>query len=189
MIEYVETLPESTATAGVEVAEDEIFAELESGLGEGGGAPPPEPPGPPPIEPPIEPPGAPPAEPPAGPPGQPPPPGGGSIAEAKEIAQPIINQAKNLKCDVCAEQLAEQFDAAGYSGEYRNAQAINYLYMSSDFAPPGQPITLTGFHQGVVLNIDGELWAFDNFVNGMPLSEWEAGFYARYGITWSWVMW
>jgi RHS repeat-associated protein len=65
LIEYVETLPESTATAGVEVAEDEIFAELESGLGEGG-APPAEPP----IEPPTpEPPPEPTPEPAPRPPG------------------------------------------------------------------------------------------------------------------------
>ena len=62
-------------------------------------------------------------------------------------------------------------------------------YIISDFAPTGEAISETGFHQAVALDINGEQFVFDNFANGVPLAEWESSLFARSPITFTFGPW
>ena len=115
-------------------------------------------------------------------------PGGGNLANAQKLAQPVIDNSNNLECVSCAQNLANEFSAAGYDGQYVYART-SAQWITSDFAPGDEAISQNGFHQAVVLDINGEQYVFDNFANGVPLSEWESALHAASQIQFTFGPW
>jgi RHS repeat-associated protein len=112
----------------------------------------------------------------------------GSLGGAQQIAQSIIGNSQNLGCVQCAVNLANDFSAAGYEGQFVYAQT-SADFIVSDLAPGDEAISQNGFHQAVVLDINGEQYVFDNFANGVPLSEWESALHAAEPITYTFGPW
>jgi hypothetical protein len=102
-------------------------------------------------------------------------------AQQKENLAEIINNYSNLQCVQCALAIKNYLQLAGIKSKLIkiNAQAdLDYrncfLY---DDSIGGDAISETGYHEGVIIIIDGVEIVFDNHhPQGLPKREWLANF-------------
>jgi hypothetical protein len=119
--------------------------------------------------------------------GNPPPPPfppEGGLSRAQQIAGPWAASRELYEFVPCAEHVAGVLEDAGYEGNYVRVTANSGNNMMSDFNPDaGESITTNGKHWGVVVNIDGSPYVFDNYVNGMPYQKCLEGLHAPGGVS------
>jgi hypothetical protein len=88
----------------------------------------------------------------------------------------IASQYENLKCVECASAIEDYLVSQGIHGKHiklftgTTIGRSSYIY---DDSVPGEPISLNGCHQGIVIAINAVEIVFDNHhPNGVPRNEW-----------------
>ncbi|MCL1462873.1 papain fold toxin domain-containing protein [Argonema galeatum] len=88
----------------------------------------------------------------------------------------IASNYENLKCVECALALKDYLLSQGIHGKHIKLYTGTAIGRSSyiyDDSIPGEPISLNGCHQGIIILIDAVEIVFDNHhPNGVPRDEW-----------------
>ena len=92
----------------------------------------------------------------------------------------IASRYKNLQCDLCAKAIEEYLKEQNIKASHINLdtpqpRTHHDRFIYDDSLPPNsEAISYNGHHEGVAININGEVKVFDNHHhNGVPDQEWK----------------